>query len=149
MDHADNADLEPPRDLARLLSSSRLRPTTRLMNFAIDVSARLRPRAHQASAFAILDDASRPANLVFAITLGDVGLADVDAAGLTLGCPPSATLGGSLFSRMATRFLRVSVCHNFLVAVTGIVPFIVSMSSAAVPIIRSFSEIAGVLQCAG
>ena len=74
---------------------------------------------------------------------------DVDAAGLTLGCPPLATLGGSLFSRMATSFLRISVCHNFLVAVAGTVPYIVSMSSAAAPIVRTSSEIAGVLQCAG
>ena len=87
--------------------------------------------------------------LVFAITLCDVGLANVDAAGLSLGCPLSVTLGGSLFLRMAKSFLTVSVCRNFLVAVAGIVPFIVSMSSAAAPIVRSSYEIAGVLQCAG
>ena len=76
-------------------------------------------------------------------------MADVDDAGFTLGCPPSATLGGSLFLRKARNFLRVSVCRNFLVVVAGIVPFIVLMSSAAAPIFRSSSGITGVLQCAG
>ena len=76
-------------------------------------------------------------------------MADVDAAGLALVCPPSATLGGSLFLRMAGRFLRVSLCRIFLVAVVGIVPFIVLMSSTAALIVRSASKIAGALQCPG
>ena len=75
-------------------------------------------------------------------------MADVDAAGLTLVCPLLATLGGSLFSRMARSFLRVSVCRSFLVAVAGTVPLIVLMRSAAALIVRSASEISGALQCA-
>ena len=76
-------------------------------------------------------------------------LDNINAAGLTLVCPPLATLGGSLFSRMVRSFLRVSVCRSFLVAVAGIVPFIVLMRSAAALIVGSASEIAGALQCAG
>ena len=88
-------------------------------------------------------------HLVVAITLGNVASADVDAAGLTLVCPPSATLGGLLFLRMERSYLRILACCCFLVAVAGTVPLIVLMRSAAALIVRSASEIAGALKCAG
>ena len=46
---------------------------------------------------------------MFAITLGDVALVDVDAAKLTLGGPPLATLGDLLMLRMAISFWRILV----------------------------------------
>ena len=84
-----------------------------------------------------------------AITLGDVASFDVDASGLTLVCLPSATLGGSLFLRMEGSSLRNSMCRCFFVAVVGTVPLMDLRRSAAALIVRSASDIAGALQCAG
>ena len=86
---------------------------------------------------------------MLAITPGGAASVNVEAAGLTLVCPPSATLGGSLFLRMERIFLRIFVCCCFLVAVAGTVPLVVLMRPAAALIVRLASEIAGALQCAG
>ena len=86
---------------------------------------------------------------MLAITPGDVVSVDVDAAGLTLVCLPSATLGGLMLSRMVRSFLRISVCRYFLVVVAGTVPPMDLTRSAAALIMRYTSETAGVLQCAG
>ncbi|KAL7549434.1 hypothetical protein ACHAWF_012701 [Thalassiosira exigua] len=46
----------------RFASKSKLRPTTRLMNSAIDACARSHPRARQSRAFAVFNDAISPRN---------------------------------------------------------------------------------------
>ena len=56
---------------------------------------------------------------VFAITLGDVELIDVDATGLTRCGPPLATLGGLLLLRIVISFWRTSVCCCFIVTISG------------------------------
>ena len=81
---------------------------------------------------------------MFAITLGDVGLVDDVAAGLTLGCPPLATLGGLLLLRMAISCLRTLVCCCFLAAVIGNVPRIDLTISVAALTVRSTLEMDGV-----
>ena len=86
---------------------------------------------------------------MLAITLGDVALVKNDAAGLTLGHPPSATLGDLLLLRMVRGFLRTLVCRCFLVAVAGTVLCVDSTKSANALTVRSASEMHGAEQCAG
>ena len=86
---------------------------------------------------------------MFAITLGDVALVDDVAAGLTLGCPPSATLRDSMLSRMARLFLRTLVCCYFLAAVARTVPCVDSARLVAALTIISASDMDGAEQCTG
>mmetsp|Transcript_45924 Transcript_45924/g.96431 ORF Transcript_45924/g.96431 Transcript_45924/m.96431 type:complete len:370 (-) Transcript_45924:98-1207(-) len=51
-----------PASLLRYLSASKLRPTTRLMNAAIDACSRSQPPARQIRAFRIFDEATSPVN---------------------------------------------------------------------------------------
>ena len=82
---------------------------------------------------------------MLAITLCDVVSVDVDAAGLTLVCPPSATLGDLLLSRMARDFLRTVLCRYFGVAIARTVSRVDLTTSVAALIVRSDSEMDGVL----
>ena len=86
---------------------------------------------------------------MLAITPGDVGLVDDDAAGLTFAYPPLATLGGLLLSRIARSFLRTLVCRCFLVDVTGTMSCMDLTRSDAALIVRSASEMDSAEHCAG
>ena len=82
-------------------------------------------------------------NRVLAMAPGDVASVDVDAAGLTLVCPPSATIGDSMLSRIARSFLMTVVCRYFWMAIAGTVPRMDLTRSVAALIVRSALEMEG------
>ena len=86
---------------------------------------------------------------MFPIILRDVPSVNVDAAGITLGGPPLATLGGLILLRMAMSFWRTLVCHCFFPVVVGAVSHMDSTRSVAALTVRSASKMDGVAQCAG